>query len=265
MTELRRWTRLVLVGGGLSYRALFNWTRPALYVPTLLVSPILGTIFFAYLGRSASLRNDEFYVLGNGVLAVAGPCVFGGVMALANERRYQTLPAVLGTPAPRGAILLGRALPYVGNGLLVSVVVTTCASLLLRVHLPAAAVPGLVLTGLLAAASCSAFGLALGAIGLRLRDVWVISNTVWVGLWLVSGANVPRADLPDALSAIGAALPLAHAIDAARQLAAGALFADALPALGWESLVGLGWAAAAATLVRVFERAGRRHASLDIG
>ena len=50
-------------------------------MPTLLVSPVLGTLFFAYLGRSAGVRDDAFYVVGNGILAIAGPCVFGGVMA----------------------------------------------------------------------------------------------------------------------------------------------------------------------------------------
>lgn len=265
MTALRAWLRLAVVGGALSYRALFNWTHPGMYIPTLLVSPILGTVFFAYLGRYAGVRDDTFYVLGNGVLAVTGPCVFGGTMALGNERRYQTLAAVLGTPAPRGAILVGRALPYVVNGLGVALAVTAVSTLLLDVSIDLAALPGLLLVWLVAALACTAFGLALGAIGMRLRDVWVISNTVWVALWLVSGANVPRTDLPGWMAAVGAALPLAHGIDAARAIAAEGALAAGRADLAVEALVGVAWAVVAGVLFRVFERSSRRSAALDLG
>ncbi len=258
----RAWLRLVIVGGRISYRALFNWTSPLMYIPTLLVSPLLGTLFFAYLGRYAGGRDDTFYVLGNGLLAVAGPCVFGGMMALANERRYQTLGAVLGTPAPRGAILVGRAVPYVGNGLFTAVVVTTLAALMLRVSIRIADVPGLLLAALAAAASCTAFGLALGAIGMRVRDVWVISNTVWVSLWLVSGANVARSALPDWLEVVGGLLPISHGIDAARAIAGGS---PAAGLIAREVALGAAWAAIATLLFRTFERSGRRHAALDRG
>jgi ABC-2 type transport system permease protein len=259
---MRAWLRLCVVGGRISYKALFNWTSPLMYIPTLLISPLLGTLFFAYLGRYAGGRDDTFYVLGNGLLAVAGPCVFGGMMALANERRYQTLGAVLGTPAPRGAILVGRALPYVANGVFTATVVTAVACALLRVSIRLAEVPALLMAAVAAAAACTAFGLALGAIGMRVRDVWVISNTVWVSLWLVSGANVPRSSLPGWLDAVGGALPISHAIDAARAVA------HRDPYLGLvvrELAVGVCWSLGAAALFRVFERSGRRHAALDRG
>jgi len=171
---------------------------------------------------------------------------------------------VLGTPAPRGAILLGRTLPYIGNGTFVAIVVTTVASLLLQVSLALAAIPGLLVAGLVAATSCAAFGLALGAIGMRVRDVWVISNTVWVSLWLLSGANVPREDLPTFLSVLGGVLPLSHAMEAARTAAAGGSFAAMRGSLLTELAVGASWALTATVLFRVFERAGRRHAALDV-
>jgi hypothetical protein len=43
--------RLIGVGGVIAYRALFNWTTPAMFVGTLLVGPVFQLLFFAFLGR----------------------------------------------------------------------------------------------------------------------------------------------------------------------------------------------------------------------
>ena len=36
-------------------------------MPSLLVAPIFQILLFAYIGRSAGLESDEFYVIGNAV------------------------------------------------------------------------------------------------------------------------------------------------------------------------------------------------------
>ena len=54
--------RLFFVGGLMSYRALFYWLTPQIYIPSLLVAPIFQILLFAYIGRSAGLKSDKFYV-----------------------------------------------------------------------------------------------------------------------------------------------------------------------------------------------------------
>ena len=49
MTSLR----VFFVGGVISYRALFNWLNPWIFLPTLVVAPIFQVLFFALLGRAA--------------------------------------------------------------------------------------------------------------------------------------------------------------------------------------------------------------------
>ncbi|WP_405937518.1 hypothetical protein OG338_13165 [Streptomyces sp. NBC_00726] len=113
--------RLVVIGGALSYRALFNWTTPPMFIGTLLVGPLLQLLFFVYLGRQLGVADDRFYLLGNAVISSSTACVYGGTMAVANERRYGTLGAVLLSPRHRAPLWFGRALPYVLNGLVISV------------------------------------------------------------------------------------------------------------------------------------------------
>ncbi|MFC7545426.1 ABC transporter permease [Plantactinospora sp. GCM10030261] len=255
--------RLVGLGGVIAYRALFNWTTPAMYVGTLLVGPILQLLFFAYLGRQLGVADDRWFLVGNAVLAVSKSCVFGGTMAVANERRYGTLGHVLLSPRSRTAVFLGRALPYAGNGLLIAASTLTVGALLLGLRIPPSALPGLALTMAAASLAGAFFGLVLGALGLRFRDVWLVSNVSIALLLLLTGVNVPADLLPAGMRAAGELLPITHAAEAARRLVAGEGLAAALPALTAELLVGTAYAVLAVVLLKVFEAEGRRHASLD--
>ncbi|MFD0821522.1 ABC transporter permease, partial [Micromonospora zhanjiangensis] len=195
--------RLVGVGGVIAYRALFNWTTPAMFVGTLLVGPIFQLLFFAYLGRQLAVADDRFYVVGNAVLAASLACVFGGTMAVANERRFGTLGHVLLSPRSRTAVFLGRALPYAGNGLLIAATTLAGGSLLLGLRIPVAALPGLTLALVAGSLACAFFGLTLGALGLRFRDVWLVSNVSVALLLLLTGVNVPADRLPVGLRTVG--------------------------------------------------------------
>jgi ABC-2 type transport system permease protein len=255
--------RLVGFGGVIAYRALFNWTTPAMFVGTLLVGPIFQLLFFAFLGRQLAVGSDHFYIVGNAVLAASGACVFGGVMAVSNERRYGTLGHVLLSPRSRTAIFLGRALPYAANGLLIAATTLLGGTLVLGLRVPASALPGLLLAFAAGSVSCAFFGLALGAIGLRFRDVWLISNVAVALMLLFTGVNVPAAGLPEWIRSAGSFLPITHAAEAARRLVGGSPVGTALAPLAAEAAVGVGYAVLAAVLLKVFEAESRRRASLD--
>ena len=87
MRQMRQNLRVFFVGGYLSYRALFNWMHWSYYIPTMLGAPIFQVLFFAYIGRYAKVRNDEFFVVGNAV-QVCG----GGTFASANLSVRYTNP-----------------------------------------------------------------------------------------------------------------------------------------------------------------------------
>jgi ABC-type multidrug transport system permease subunit len=234
-----------------------------LFVGTLLAGPLFQLLFFAYLGRELRVADDRFYVVGNAVLAASLACVFGGTMAVANERRYGTLGHVLLSPRSRTVIFLGRALPYAGNGLLIAAFTLAAGALLLGLRVPLSALPGLGLALSAGALACGFFGLMLGALGLRFRDVWLVSNVSVALLLLLTGVNVPVGTLPVGMRLIGQALPITHAAQAARLLVAGAGLGAAVPALLAELAVGTGYAVLAAVLLKVFEVESRRRASLD--
>jgi ABC-2 type transport system permease protein len=101
------------------------------------------------------------------------------------------------------------------------------------------------------------------AASLRIRENAVLSNVIFGFLLIFTGANVPLDDLPGWMSTLAQGLPFTHAIEAARQLAAGASLGSVADLLGAELLVGAVYGVAGYLLLRWFEVLGRRHASLE--
>ncbi len=256
--------RIFFVGGLISFRALFNWLSPWIYIPSMLVAPIVQILLFAYMGRTAGVESDTFYVIGNAVQYSAIPCLFAMANTVAGERWTQTLGIVLVSPARRLPLFLGRSLPVLGNGFVVSMFSLVVGVLLLDVSIPASAWLPLALVVAVAAASCTGLGLANAALGLRVRETAVMSNVLFGVLLIFSGANVRLDGLPGWMAAVGSWMPLSHAIEAARALAAGAALGDVSGLLWQEIGLGLLYGAAGMVALRLFEHEGRRRATLEI-
>lgn len=255
--------RVFLIGGAISYRALFNWIRPSIYIPTMLGGPLFQILFFTYVGRFSGLRDDTFFVVGNAVQICSMATIYGMTMTLANERYFGTLSSLLATPANRFALFLGRALAPIANGLIVSAWGFLVGVVLLDVSLGWSHIPALALVVAVTVCSSTGLGMVLGSIGLRLRDVFFASNLAYFLMLLMCGVNVPVDTLPGWMQSISTRLPLTHGIQAARRIASGEALSDVQGLVATEALIGIVYAAAAYTLFRVFEYEGRRAGALE--
>ncbi len=260
MTSLR----VFFLGGLMSYRALFAFMSPAVFIPTLIVTPIFQILLFAYIGRAAHARSDEFYVVGNAMQYAAVPCLFAMTQTIAGERFQQTLGYILVSPAGRLPLFLGRSLPVILNGFFVAGFSLIVGGLILGVTFPASSLLPLALVVLIASLSCTGLGLINAGLGLRIRETSVLSN-ILVGILLIfCGANVAISSLPHWMARISSWLPLTHAIEAARAVAGGSSLTSVQGLIGRELGVGLIYALAGLAIIRFFETQSRRHASLGI-
>ena len=255
--------RIFVVGGLTSFRALFYWLTPWIYVPTMLVAPIFQILLFAYIGRSAGLESDEFYLIGNALQYASIPCLFAMAQMVGGERYQNTLSAILVSPAPRIPLFFGRSLPVVLNGAFVAAFSLLAGALILGVHLPASSLAPLGLVVLIAAFSCTGLGLVNAAASLRIRENAVLSNVIFGFLLIFTGANVPLSELPNWMATMSGGLPFTHAIKAARRLADGESFGSVAGLVGTEILVGLCYAAVGYAVLRWMEVQSRRYASLE--
>jgi ABC-2 type transport system permease protein len=256
--------RIFFIGGLISYRAMFNWLNPWILVPSLLVSPICQVLLFAYIGRSAGVGTDEFYLIGNALNYSAIPCLFAMGATIGGERDSQTLGLILTTPARRIPLFLGRSLPAIVNGWAVAMFGLVAGGLLLGASIPWPAWPAIALVVAVTSASCTGLGLVMGAISLLVRESATLGNVLFLVLLVFCGVNVSLDDLPGWMAAVGNVLPLTHGIQAAREVAAGGALADVTDLVVRELGVGAVFVVIGLSMLSALERLSRSRATLEL-
>ncbi len=262
--SLRSAWRVFWYGGRMSYGMLFNWARPSIYIPTLIGGPTFQLLFFAALGSYASGKSPAYFAIGNAVQVSAVAGIFGMTMAIANERWFGTLPALLATPANRVALFAGRFLPFLANGLFVSVYAFGVGIVLLGVRLEPSTIGVVALALVVTVFSCTAMGALQGSVSLRLRDGLLGANLLVMGFLLFCGVNIPLEALPGWMQFVGNLLPFTHGLEAVRQAADGAGLDQVGGLILTELLIGVVYALLAFFLFRFLEQSARRNATLDV-
>lgn len=256
--------RIFFLGGLTSYRALFNWLSPWILIPTFVVEPIFQVLFFVFVGRTAGVGNDRFFLIGNALQFAAIPCLFAISNTIGDERRSQTLSLLLVSPARRLPLFLGRALPVIANGFAVSVFTLGFGALLLGVQLPAASLLPLLVVLAVASFACTGLGLVTAAVALRVRETAVLANIVFGILLIFCGVNLPVSALPAWMAGTGDWLPLTHGIAAARSLAAGSSWHHVAGMVAREAGIGVIYLILGTGLLLYFEAESRRRATLEL-
>jgi ABC-2 type transport system permease protein len=255
--------RVFFIGGVTSFRALFNWLSPWIYIPSLLVAPIFQILLFAYIGRATHTQSDEFYVIGNAFQYTAIPCIFAMSSTIEGERWMQTLSSILVSPAPRIPLFLGRALPVLVNGALTCAFSLSVGGAILGIHVPARALAPLALVILVTAAACTGLGLLIAGVGFLVRETATLNNIAFGILLVFCGVNVALPDLPSWMATLAKGMPLTHGIQAGRKLADSASLSHVSGLVLTEAAIGAIYAAIGYGVIRVLEQQSRVHATLE--
>ena len=259
--------RIFFVAGWRSNLALFQWMTPSALATTVVGVPACQLVWFVHLGRYLGSHPVGFYAVGNAVHACAMAGLFAPAMTVYGERSGATLNALLATPANRTVLFAGRIVPPLLLGAATTAVMLGLGTVVADIEIPADRLPLLAATLLATAASCSAFGLVLGAVALRTREALLLANLVLYVMLLVCGVNLPRSSLPGPVEAVGRLLPLTHGVEAARRALDGGggggggggvagLVAVELLKAGVYLLIAVG-------VLRLLEHQSRAHATLD--
>jgi ABC-2 type transport system permease protein len=256
--------RIFFIGGLVSYRGLINWLSPWIFIPSLVVTPLFQIFLFVYIGRTAGVQSDEFFVIGNAVQYASIPCLFAMTQAISGERSQQTLTYILVSPAGRLPLFLGRALPVIANSMFVAAFSLLVSGLILGIDVPVSTWGPIALVIFVATFSCTGLGLICAGIGLRVRETAVLNNIIFGLLLIFTGANVSIEELPGWMQAISERVPLTHGIEAARRVADGATLGDVSGLLAREAAIGVVYTLLGYQLLRFMERESRKRASLGV-
>jgi len=195
--------------------------QPSRIVGALLTPVIFWFVIGSGLGSSFQTGAGEggflpYYFPGSLALIVLFTAIFATI-SIIEDRQEGFLQGVLASPAPRLAIVLGKALGGTTLAVLNGVV------FLLFVPL-SGLTPGF--TGLLATVACVALlGLALSGLGIMIawplkstQGFHAIMNVVLVPMWLLSGALFPAEGAAAWVRVLMRLNPLTPAVDILRAL-----------------------------------------------
>jgi len=248
----------------LSFMALFGWLRPATYIASKIVSPLMQMFFFTFLGTFATgPENAHFYVIGNAVQIAALSGIYGVTMSIGGERWAGTLVYLFGTPANRMMMFFGRAFMHIIDGALGVVIAFTWGVLLLGLDLSQTNLPALGLTIIITTISTSGLGLLMGCLSLITANVGFVNNMVYYLLLIFSGANIDINILPAWMQATSSVLPVTRGIASARALIAGASLQDILPLLAQELGIGLAYGLLGYFLFKWVEVSAKQRGTLE--
>jgi ABC-2 type transport system permease protein len=255
--------RLYGIQAWFSYRALYAWSTPFNYLSSKFGFPFFTMILFVYMGKFVGLKDPIYIVIGNILLMPISNSIYGVSMAIANEKDFGALSYLLGSPAPRAPLFLGRALFQILDGFITVAVALPIAIWLFHIDLALINLPQILFCTILITITTCGIGFLLGSIALVSRDGWMITNTLGLALYILVGVNFPVDMLPSSLQTVAYALPITRGMIAARMALAGSGWSEVMPLIWGEMLVGLIYTLIGYVMFRLLERRSLVNGSLD--
>lgn len=236
---MRTATRLFVTSARLSFVDFFAENTPAIFFGTAVPRYVFQTLFFVLLAYAAGgVEMMRYALIGNVVQIVANTCQISTATAINREKWAGTIPYLIAAPANILPALLGSSVAPMFQGALsitIAFVVVT----------PMVGVTGLgrlvLATPIIAVIvfSVSALGLLVGSATLRTRVTVLLANAVAYITMIVCGVNFPIEALPGWLQTAARFLPMTNGLLAVRAVVDGSAYADVLPLVGAEILLGL--------------------------
>ena len=231
----------------------------------VLIMPLAQMFFFVYLGTFATGEsNAAFYIVGNALQIAAVSGIYGMTMSIGGDRDSGTLGYILGTPANRFVVFMGRAFMNILDGALGVIIAFFWGVVLMGLDLSHTNIFALALTIIITTISTCGLGLLMGCLSLITVNVMFVNNFVYFLLLIFSGANVRLDQLPAWVQVTSSVLPLTRGISAARLLVQGASLTEVLPLLLGELAVGLVYALLGYLLFAVFEVEAKKRGTLEV-
>jgi len=220
-------------------------------------------LFFVFIGKFVGFDDPAYIVIGNILLMPTINGLYGISMTIGNERQFGAMSYLLGSPAPRAPLFLGRAFFHIIDGFITVAVALPIAILFFDLGFKQINLLLLALCLIILTVTTTGLGFIMGTISLRSQDGWMFTNTLGQLLFILIGVNFPVENLPAFLQPVSNYLPMTRGIMAARMVLQGAGWDAVSGLLAGEILVGLVYVLIGYTLFRIEERASLSTSSLD--
>jgi ABC-2 type transport system permease protein len=258
-----RYSRLYIIQAWFAYRSLFAWSTPFSYFASKFGFTFFSMLLFMFMGKFVGLSDPAYIVIGNILIIPAANAIGGVSMTVGNERRFGAMSYLLGSPAPRAPIFLGRGLFQVLDSFITVAIALPVAILIFHLDMRSTNFLLVLFCAFITAFTTSGMGFVMGSISLVNRDSWMITTTLTLALYILVGANFPVASLPKSLQAISYSLPMTRGVMAGRAALGGADWDSISSLMLGEILIGAIYVTLGYTIFRLLERKSMVSGTLD--
>ncbi|WP_456276650.1 ABC transporter permease [Bacillus sp. AK128] len=249
----------------LSYKALFGWLDPKVYLLVMVISPLSQLLFFATLVNYVyNGENLAGYLGANALLLCVMNAAFGIMSVVTSDRRMGTLHLVMASPANKVSLFLSRSLAHVINGLVTAIIGLLFGLLLFQVSISLEDSLVLLLIWICSIFSACGLGLIVGSFCLWSPSMHLWSNLLASLLLLMSGASYPYTRLPEWLQNIGQFIPLTRGVQLTKEILNEGTYSNIFPLLSEELLLGCGFFTISLFLLKYAEYLSRSKGTMEL-
>ncbi len=249
----------------LSFKALFGWIEPKMYIFVKVINPIFQLIFFCLLAKYCYNVDDLTpWVIGNSFLLCIYNTIFGIGSVFMVERYYGTLKMVIASPSNKFFNFFQRGFVHIIDSLFTVIIGLVVGKLLFNVNFENVNIGLLLLIIVIAMFSAVGFGLFIGSLGLIISEMNLVMNICAMLLLAFSGANFPVDDMLKIFQVISNCLPITRSISLTNLLIEGQGLQNTYHLLIEEIAVGIIYAILGYILIKVTETLAKKKASLDV-
>jgi ABC-2 type transport system permease protein len=249
-----RYIRMYFIQAWFAWRSLFAWSTPFNFFVSKFGFTFFSMIMFVFMGKYVGLTDPIYIVIGNILLMPAGTCLSGISMTVGNERQFGAMSYLLGSPAPRAPIFLGRAFFHILDAFITVVIGLLVAILIFHLNMAGMNLLLVLLCVIITSFTTTGMGFIMGSLSLVNRDGWMITSTLSLSLYILAGANFPVSSLPEWIQPVSYALPMTRGVLAARKVLDGAGWGEVSGLLAGEIAIGVVYIAIGYWMFRVLER-----------
>jgi ABC-2 type transport system permease protein len=249
----------------LSYKALFGWLDPKVYILVMVLSPLSQLLFFSTLVKYVyGGEGLAGYIGSNALLLCVMNTVFGMMTVIMSDRRMGTLQLVMSSPSGKMGLFLSRSIAHVFNGLFTAVIGLIFGVVIFGVSISPTDMLYLFLIWSVSIFSACGLGLIVGSFSLWSPSMHLWSNLLASILLVLSGANYPHSILPGWVSLISQMIPLTRGVQLTKDILNEGNYSGLVTLLGQEFLLGCVFFAISILIIKHAEYLSRVKGTMDL-
>lgn len=250
-----------------SFKGLYGFLRPQVYLLVKVINPIFQIIFFSLTARHAYGSKDITpYIIGNAFVLCTFNAFFGVGSSLIDERSFGTLKLIIGSPCNKFSLFMTKSIFHILDEIITVIIGLITGFIFFNLRIPVNEILIFSLCLLSVIFTSCSMGLFIGSIGLVTRDINLLLNLSSMMLMALSGVNFPTEELPYYLQYVSNILPLTNSLKACRLLINnGFSNLNAIYFLIFKEVcLGMAYCTMAYFTLRLMEKLAKNRASIDI-